>query len=67
VELVDANVLDGQVIEDMQSAFCDVPVARDGDDEWTGWCGSALFGNGLADAVERLEDMLEAAVLVRPW
>ena len=37
VELVDGNVFDGQVIKDMQSAFCDVPVACHGDNERTGW------------------------------
>jgi hypothetical protein len=67
VELVNGNVFDGQVVENMQSAFCNVPVACHGDNEWTSWFGSAFLGNDFADAAQRHEDILEATVLVGPW
>ena len=67
VELVNGNVLDGQVVENMQSAFCHVPVTGHGNNEWTSWFGSALLGNKFADAAQRHEDILEATVLVRSW
>jgi len=43
-------MFDGQVIEDMQSACCDIPAACHGDNEWTGWFWSALLSNEFADA-----------------
>ncbi len=67
VELVDCNVFDGQVIKDMQSAFCDVPIACHGDHERTVWFWRALLGNEFADAAQRLDDILEATMLVGPW
>lgn len=51
----------------MQSTFCNVPVARHGDNEWTSGFGSALLGNEFADVAQRHEDFLEATVLVRSW
>lgn len=64
MELVNANVFDGQVIEDMQSAICDIPGASHSDNEWSGWFGSTFFSNEFADAVQRLEDICKATVLV---